>query len=175
MSGCNSSLQSYVHVQTLFLIQRTTKRPRLKVKHLYYSNTIVMNSRCVFSNVGCLQPHSNRPIYRPAKYSCSAAGSVCIFWYNLNVVCGSDEFQMSVEEIQMLIINCEALVGKPKIFFLHACQGFDSPEGCFVQTDSNGDERFLPHDNDAFLGVDFPPPRTCTHASRSSPTLAPGT
>ena len=61
------------------------------------------------------------------------------------MVYGSDEFQMSVEEIQKLMINCETLVGKPNIFFLQACQGLDHPKGRFIQTDVDRDEYiFLP-------------------------------
>ena len=81
----------------------------------------------------------------------------------LDAVYGTDEFQLSMEDIRKPIINCESLVGKPKIFFLQACRGLDSPEGRYIQTDGGGDERiFLPHDNDVFFGFSTTPDtRSC--------------
>ena len=93
----------------------------------------------------------------------NTTASSAVSHIKLDVVFGSDECQMSVEEIQILIISCEALLGKPKIFFFQACWGLDPPEGCFIQTDSGGDEHiFLPHDYDVFFGLSTTPDmRSC--------------
>ena len=82
----------------------------------------------------------------------------------LDSVYSTDELLMSVGEIRKPITDCPTLVGKPKIFFLQACRGFDIPEGHrFIQTDGEGDEQILlPRDNDIFFGYSTTPDtRSC--------------
>ena len=71
-------------------------------------------------------------------------------------ILGVDKETVSIDEIQSFFVNCESLLGKPKIFFIEICRGEQQlPEGRRVELDGDVDEpsfMLIPRDSDLFFG-----------------------
>ena len=74
-------------------------------------------------------------------------------------VYGSDTQLIKIRDLSRKLADCESLRGKPKIFFIQACQGHEKPEQVpqpdHVQeedSDPDKDVAFLPRDSDLFIG-----------------------
>ena len=76
---------------------------------------------------------------------------------------GKDNKLVEVRDLSERLANCKSLVGKPKIFFIQACQGTEKPDQ--VKRDGGHEEdpdvnvAFLPRDSDVFIGYATTPER----------------
>ena len=76
---------------------------------------------------------------------------------------GKDNKLVKVRDLSERLANCESLVGKPKIFFIQACQGTEKPDQVKrdggQEEDPDGNVAFLPRDSDVFIGYATTPKR----------------
>ena len=70
------------------------------------------------------------------------------------LIFGTDDKKVYLEDIKKMVINCKSLVGKPKIFFVQSCRGEALPDAHHVQFDTHGHEGkvLLPEASDVFFG-----------------------
>ena len=91
----------------------------------------------------------------------------CILTHgNKGIIYGSDGQEASIYELTSYFtgLKCPSLIGKPKIFFIQACQGDKYQKGVAVETDSEQMEaylevdsspqkRYIPDEADFLLGM----------------------
>ena len=68
---------------------------------------------------------------------------------------GKDGKLVKIRDLSKKLAQCEGLTGKPKIFFIQACQGSDKPEMLQKDDDKYDPDRdvsSLPRDSDFFFG-----------------------
>ena len=73
-------------------------------------------------------------------------------------VYGKDNQLVKIRDLSRKLADCESLIGKPKIFFIQACQGSEKPvqvpkpDDDKEEEDPDADVAFLPRDSDLFIG-----------------------
>jgi len=77
-------------------------------------------------------------------------------------VYGSDSQPVKIRDLSRKLAGCESLTGKPKIFFIQACQGTEAPDQVPKpdhdrDEDPDKDVAFLPRDSDLFIGYTTTP------------------
>ena len=75
-------------------------------------------------------------------------------------VYGSDGNTIMISDLTGLFtgVKCRSLAGKPKVFFIQACQGNEKMAGVQpLETDSPGDPQTIPDGNDFLVGYSTSP------------------
>ncbi|XP_033126911.1 caspase-8-like isoform X2 [Anneissia japonica] len=89
----------------------------------------------------------------------------------LGTICGTDGVRCKILDItsQFKPLHCCSLSGKPKLFFMQACQRSPKTKNVLVQTDDNEpSENSIPEDADFLFGYATAPDNAAIRTSRGS-------
>ncbi|XP_074856861.1 caspase-8 isoform X2 [Carettochelys insculpta] len=120
-----------------------------------------------YKDLTAKQIHQTIHRYRDMDHNVYDCFVCCILSHgDKGIVLGTDGQQTSIQELTTSFTgtNCRSLAGKPKVFFIQACQGDTFQKGVHIETDSTeldysleADARFqlecIPNEADFLLGM----------------------
>ncbi|OWJ99925.1 CASP8, partial [Cervus elaphus hippelaphus] len=155
-------------VQTSDTVYRMTSKPRgycLIINN--YDFSIARRKIVHYRDQTAEEIHKALEFYQKKDHRNRDCFICCILSHgNRGIIYGTDGQEAPIYELTSYFtgLKCPSLVGKPKIFFIQACQGDDYQRGIAVETDSEQMEvclemdsaprrRYIPDEADFLLGM----------------------